>query len=409
MTLDLTRRSLLTRSALIGCCAAASPLLTRLSLAAAPWDTRLVVIILRGGMDGLDIVRPWGAPEYAALRGQLGGGADSDGLGGGHDLDGFFALHPGLAPLVPLWSAGELGFVHAVATPYRDKRSHFDGQDLLEAGTASLAGGRGGARDGWLNRMLQNVPGVEGRTAFAIGHGKMKLLDGQAPVADWSPDANLEMSPQAVRLAQLVMQDDPAFHAALSEALMLSGDGEAMAMVNDGKMAVPARTRGKAHVKVAEFAAEQLRGDTRIASFSINGWDTHNRQDRAIKGALSRLSDTILTLKQRLGADVWQKTSIVAMTEFGRTVRLNGTGGTDHGTGGAMVLAGGAIRGGRVMGDWPGLDEAALYARRDLMPTTDVRAPAAWIMRAMNGLERSVLEKSVFPGLEMGADPGLVR
>jgi len=402
MTVDLTRRSLLTRSALIGCCAAASPLLTPLSLAAAPWDARLVVIILRGGMDGLDIVRPWGAPEYAALRGQLGGGPDS----GAHDLDGFFALHPGLAPLVPLWSAGELGFVHAVATPYRDKRSHFDGQDLLEAGTASL----NGVRDGWLNRMLQHLPGVEARTAFAIGHGEMKLLDGQAPVADWSPDANLEMSPQAVRLAQLVMQDDPAFHAALSEALMLSGDGETMAMAQDGsQMSVPARTRGKAHVKVAEFAAGQLRGDTRIASFSINGWDTHNRQGRAIKGALSGLSDTILSLKQRLGADVWQKTTIVAMTEFGRTVRLNGTGGTDHGTGGAMVLAGGAIRGGRVLGDWPGLDEAALYARRDLMPTGDVRAPAAWIMRAKTGLERGVLERNVFPGLEMGDDPGIVR
>lgn len=402
MTSDLTRRALLSRSALIGCCAAASPLLTPLSLAAAPWDSRLVVIILRGGMDGLDIVRPWGAPEYSALRGGLGGGPDS----GAHDLDGFFAMHPGLAPLVPLWSAGELGFVHAVATPYRDKRSHFDGQDLLEAGTASLTG----TRDGWLNRMLQNLPGVEGRTAFAIGHGEMKLLDGQATVADWSPDANLEMNPQAVRLAQLVMQDDPAFHAALSEALMLSGDGGPEPMTDEGgQMSVPARMRGKAHMKVAEFAAEQLRGDTRIASFSLNGWDTHNRQDRAIKGAVSRLSDTILALKHRLGSDVWQKTAIVAMTEFGRTARLNGTGGTDHGTGGAMLVAGGAIRGGQVMGDWPGLDEAALYARRDLMPTGDVRAPAAWIMRAVTGLDQNVLERTVFPGLEMGRDPGIVQ
>ena len=150
-----------------------------------------MVIILRGGMDGLDVVQPWGAPEFAGLRGKADGPDES-----AYDLDGFFALHPGLAPLIPLWAKGDLGFVHAVATPYRDKRSHFDGQDLLEAGTPSLAG----VRDGWLNRMLQNLPGIEGKTAFAIGNGEMKLLDGPAPVADWSPDANLEMTPQAVRL-----------------------------------------------------------------------------------------------------------------------------------------------------------------------------------------------------------------
>ena len=399
MTFDLTRRSFLTRSALIGCCGAASPMLAPFSFAAAPWDGRLVVIILRGGMDGIDVVRPYGAPEYRALRGKLGGDLQD----GAHDLGGFFALHPGLAPLLPLWSQGDLGFVHAVATPYRDKRSHFSGQDLLEAGTLSL----NGARDGWLNRLLQMVPGTEDRTAFAIGNGEMKLLDGAAPVADWSPDANLVISPQAEQLAQVMMQDDPAFRAALSEALMLSdGTGE----MPDGKrMAIPTPSRGKAHIGIAEFAAEQLRGDTRVASFSINGWDTHNRQGRAIKGALSGLSDTILSLQQRLEGEVWQKTAIVAMTEFGRTVRLNGTGGTDHGTGGAMVLAGGAIRGGRVLGDWPGLDEAALYARRDLMPTGDVRAPAAWIMRAITALERGVLERNVFPGLEMEDDPGIVR
>jgi uncharacterized protein (DUF1501 family) len=397
MTATLTRRSLLKRSALIGCSAAASPLLTSLSYAAAPWEGRLVVIILRGGMDGLDVVQPWGAPEFTSLRGKLGGGPQN----GAQDLDGFFSLHKGLAPLHPLWQRRDLGFVHAVATPYRDKRSHFDGQDILEAGTPSLDG----ARDGWLNRLLQNTPGTEGRTAFAIGHGEMKLLAGRAPVADWSPDANLVMSPQAVQLAQLVMRDDPAFRAALSEALMLSDDGAG----DDMAMQVPAVSRGKAQVKIAEFAAEQLRGDSRIASFSINGWDTHSRQDRSLKGALGGLTDAILTLYGGLGPEIWQKTAIVAMTEFGRTVRVNGTGGTDHGTGGAMLLAGGAIRGGRVYGNWPGLDEASLYQRRDLMPTMDVRAPAAWVMQSMTGLSRDVLERVVFPGLEMGNDPGVMR
>ncbi len=395
MTASLSRRDFLTRSALIGCSAAASPLLTPVSFAAAPWDSRLVVLILRGGMDGVDVVRPYGAPEFAGLRGKLGGGPEN----GAPDLDGFFALHPALSPLMPLWGQGDLGFVHAVSTPYRDKRSHFDGQDLLEAGTQTLAG----ARDGWLNRMLGQVAGVEARTAFAIGQGEMKLLSGPAPVADWSPDADLVISPQALRLAELVMQDDPMFRAALAEALMLSG-GDNGGLAEKGSAA----KRSKAHVRIAEFAAEQLRGDTRVASFSINGWDTHSRQGKAVPSGRGRLSDTILALQSGLGAAVWQKTAIVAMTEFGRTVRINGTGGTDHGTGGVMVLAGGAIAGGRVLGDWPGLDEAALYERRDLMPTGDVRAPAAWLMRGLTGLDRPVLQNTVFPGLEMGDDPGLL-
>lgn len=386
---SLSRRAFLTRSAMVGCSLAASPLLTPVSFASAPWDTRLVVIILRGGMDGLDALQPYGAPEYGDFRAGLKAGPDN----GASDLDGFFALHPKLAPLMPLWRQGDLGFVHAVSTPYRDKRSHFDGQDLLEAGTSTL----GTARDGWLNRMLTQVPGVQARTAFAIGQGEMKLLSGIAPVADWSPDADLVISPQALRLAELVMQEDPAFHAALSEATMLSSGED--------------KGTGKArpHVKIASFAAEQLRGETRVASFSINGWDSHNRQPRTLGTALMRLSDTILTLQAELGAQIWQKTAIVAMTEFGRTVRVNGTGGTDHGTGGAMVLAGGAIRGGQVFGDWPGLTETDLYEGRDLLPTGDVRAPAAWIMRGLTGLDRGALESTVFPGLDMGRDPGVLK
>ncbi|SFT97918.1 DUF1501 domain-containing protein [Sedimentitalea nanhaiensis] len=382
MPAPLSRRAFLARSTIAGCSLAASPLVTPVSFAAAPWETRLVVIILRGGMDGLAVVQPHGAPEYAGLR------PDRQ---AGPDLDGFFALHPALAPLMGLWARGDLGFVHAVSTPYRDKRSHFDGQDLLEAGTVTLEG----VRDGWLNRMLGQMTGVQARTAFAVGRGEMKVLAGPAPVADWTPDAKLTISPQAMRLAELVMQDDPAFHAALSEAAMLS-------------QTRGTRTKGKPHQKIAAFVAEQLRGDTRVASFSINGWDTHRAQQRALNGALGRLSDAILTLRDGVGAAIWERTAIVAMTEFGRTARLNGTGGTDHGTGGAMVLAGGAIRGGRVLGDWPGLDEADLYGRRDLMPTGDVRAPAAWLMRGLAGLERSALERVVFPGLDMGRDPGLL-
>ena len=175
------------------------------------------------------------------------------------------------------------------------------------------------------------------------------------------------------------------------------------------QMKPPTVGKGRAHLKVAEFAAEQLRGDTRVASFSINGWDTHNRQGRLLGRSLGQFADTVLTLKKGLGDEVWSKTAIDAMTEFGRTVHENGTAGTDHGTGGAMILAGGAIRGGQVLGRWPGLSEADLFERRDLMPTGDVRAPAAWIMRAMTGLDRATLEGVVFPGLDLVDDPGVMR
>ncbi len=398
----LSRRAFLARSAILGCSAAASPLFTPVSLASAPWDMRLVVIILRGGMDGLDVVRPHGDPDFALLRPTLG----TQGKAVGPDLDGFFGLHPALSGLMPLWRAGDLGFVHAASTPYRDKRSHFDGQDLLEAGTPSMAG----VRDGWLNRVLQAVPGVEAQTAFAIGQGEMKLLVGPAPVADWVPGASMEISPQASLLAERIMADDPAFHAAFAEALMLSDENN---VARNGRAALSALRKdmsemngAAAHVRVSEFAAERLREDTRVVSFSLNGWDTHYNQPRGLKRALERLSGSILTLQAGVGPEIWQKTAIVAMTEFGRTARQNGSGGTDHGTGGAMVLAGGAVRGGRVFGAWPGLSEADLYARRDLMPTTDVRAPAAWILRAMTGLERSGLERDVFSGLDMGVDRG---
>ncbi|NNK16281.1 MAG: DUF1501 domain-containing protein [Sulfitobacter sp.] len=387
MPQPLSRRHFLARGTAMGCSLAASPLVTPVTLASAPWDSRLIVIILRGGMDGLDVVRPVGDPAFAALRPTLNTGKAPI------DLDGFFALHPALASLMPLWHGQELGFVHAVSTPYRDKRSHFDGQDLLEAGTDALAGG---VRNGWLNRMLQEVPGIRADTAYAIGNSDIRVLDGAAPVANWAPEANLRLSPQALRLAELVMEDDPALHAALAEAEMLSVTASGQS------------PQGMAHNKIAQFAASRLRGDARVAAFSLGGWDTHRRQDRALPRSLTALADTLLTLRSGLGP-VWDKTAVVAMTEFGRTARENGTGGTDHGTAGLMLMAGGTVRGGRVYGRWPGLGSADLYDERDLMPTDDVRAPVAWIMRGMAGLSRATLEARIFPGLEMGSDANLLR
>lgn len=404
----MDRRKFLIGGSVLGCSAAASPLVTPVAMAAAPWDTRLVVIILRGAMDGLDVIQPYGDPDLAGLRPSLLTGE----AGGALDLDGFYGLHPHFADLKPLYDAGEFGAVHAVSTPYRDKRSHFDGQDILEAGLPDLT--QGGLRDGWLNRMLQVIPGLEAEVAYAIGREQMLVLSGDAPASRWSPDANLQISANARALLNVVHHDDPLFRDASADAIEIAEniaqgaedaeDTEDMMAANPMMQAV--QSNGE-HVKIAEFAATRLRADTRIASFSINGWDTHARQSAALRRSARALTDTILTLRAGLGP-VWDKTAVLCLTEFGRTARENGSAGTDHGTGGAMIYAGGALRGGQVAGQWPGLQEADLYDRRDLMPTRDVRAHAAWIMRAVTGLDQSTLERVIFPGLDMGSDPRLV-
>lgn len=383
----MTRRGLIKGIGALGCSAAAFPMTTSMTFANAPWDNRLVVIILRGAMDGMDVVRPIGDPALAALRPDLGNNS--------LPLDGFYAAHPGLAPLMGLWKSGDLGFVQAVSTPYRNKRSHFDGQDLLEAGTG-MDVHSGAVRDGWLNRMLQELPGVTGETAFAIGRENLKILAGPAAAANWAPETRLDLSPHAELLLSKIYESDPLFHAASQEAVMLANSVDDMGQV-----------KGRSEKRLAAFAADRLAGDTRVAAFSVSGWDTHRSQNQAMGGLLKRLSEVILTLKDGLGP-VWNKTAVVAMTEFGRTAAINGSKGTDHGTGGAMILAGGAIRGGRVYGNWPGLGEADLYDRRDLMPTADVRSYAGWAIRGLTGMSGSMIENTVFPGLDLGVDPGIL-
>ncbi len=408
MTDMISRRRFLARATVLGCSAAASPLMTPMTFAQTPGDNRLVVIILRGAMDGLDAVRPMGDPLLHQYRAGLGLARESAAT----DLDGFFALHPALSDLIPLWKQGDLAAAHAVSTPYRDKRSHFDGQDLLEAGTGADVD-EAQVRDGWLNRLLQVLPGAGSETAFAIGRSEMKLVIGRAPVSSWSPDGRFDMSPQARLLLEEIYHDDPLFRDASTDAIAIaeslglaSSDSFGMSS-KDMRAAIKSISAGGDAAVLADFAARRLNEESRIAAFSLGGWDTHHTQTRGISRALGGLQDAILTLKSELGSN-WEKTAIVAVTEFGRTARENGTRGTDHGTGGAMILAGGAIRGGRVYGDWPGLDEAALYARRDLMPTGDVRSYIAWLMHGMYGIDRSTLGTVVFPGLQFGRNPGLL-
>ncbi len=399
----MDRRSFLTKTMALGCTAAASPLVTPMAFASGPWDNRLVVIILRGGMDGLDVVRPVGDPRFAGLRSAV---TDGDPAFGSD----FYAFHPALAPLAPLWADGSFGAVHAVSTPYRDKRSHFDGQDILEAGTGGANASR---HNGWLNRMLQTVPGLSAEVAYAIGQEQMLILEGDAAAARWSPEARLHVSAQARRLLDVVTHDDPLFRAAMDQAALitnqLKADAEEIAAISENMMgdSMMAGVAGGNHTKLAEFAVTRLLGETRIASFSLNGWDTHQDQHRVIPRSLSALADTILTLRAGLGP-VWEKTAILCMTEFGRTARENGTRGTDHGTGGALLYAGGALRGGQVQGEWPGLEEVDMYARRDLMPLGDVRATAGHVMQGLFGLNRDVIEEAVFPGLQMTDAPRII-
>jgi len=389
--MTLSRRHFLINSSLLGCSAAASPLLTPLTLAAAPGENRLVVIILRGAMDGLDVVRPVGDADFAGFRPTLGT------VESAQDLDGFFALNEGLSALMPLWHAKELGFVHAVSTPYRDKRSHFDGQDLLETGSNDRNGAPTSGQTGWLNRALALLPNAGQETAFSVGAARMQLLDGDMPYSAWNPGAELSLSPQAEVLLTRIYADDQLFAASSKMAIDLSGQSDQMG--NSG--------RADAAKTLAAFAAERLNEDTRIASFSINGWDTHGGQKRNLPRALGQLSNAILALKVGLGRN-WQRTTVLAITEFGRTVAENGTGGTDHGTGGAMVMAGGAINGGQVFGQWPGLSELDLYQNRDLEPTADVRRYLGWALRDLFGMEASALGASVFPGLDMGENVGII-
>ena len=402
----LSRRQMLKGVSYAACCAAAAPWLTTVTLAGSNGgqplgENRLIVVILRGAMDGLDVVRPVGDADYASSRPTILAKP-------GQPLGNFYELHPALADLMPLWDKGQLGFVHATSTPYRDKRSHFDGQDMLEAGTG-MDVPLVSVKDGWMNRMLQAVPGLTSQTAFALGADAMPLLHGEAPFLTWAPEERLPISAQGEALLEAIYHDDPLFADASDEAIMLSrqfNPDEAGAM-----MAAPATKPGAAvrDVQVlAKYAASQLREDTRIATFSLTGWDTHRSQVDAIAVPLTRLKGLILSLQEALGAPVWGKTLLLAMTEFGRTAHENGSKGTDHGTAGAMVMAGGALRGGQVYGKWPGLSEAALYAGRDLMPTSDVRAWAAWAMRDMYGFKPSVIEGSIFPGLDMGSNPGFL-
>ena len=359
-----------------------------LALSKEAADARLVLVILRGGLDGLAAVVPYGESRYRGLRGDL--AVDSPGQTNGLlKLDGLFGLHPSLGTMHEFYRAGELAVVHAVATPYRE-RSHFDGQNVLENGANSP----GALRDGWLNRAVGRADDDAG--AIALSQNIPLVLRGDASVTSWAPSRLPETDDDTLaRLAELYA-DDPHLAGRLQEAL------EARAIA--GQMGGRNRRAAGGQSQLGPVAAAAGRflsapDGPRIAVLEAGGWDTHANQGAGqglLANRLGGLDAGLATLKRELGG-YWQNTVVVIATEFGRTVVVNGTRGTDHGTGGCAFIAGGAVRGGRVLADWPGLAQRDLYEGRDLKPTTDLRAVFKGILTEHLGAEISQLNRDVFP------------
>ena len=374
----LSRRGFLASA----CCLAAAPILTPVTFASMPGDKRFVTIVLRGAMDGLALVQPYGDAGFAAFRPTLALTPEA----GLIDLDGHFGLHPSAADLMPLWRSRELAFVHAVSTPYRDQRSHFDGQDMLESGGEHVSE----EKTGWLNRALAVIPRSDARKAIDVNTSTELILTGPNNVDVWASDSNLGPARDEMQFLKRLYAGDPAFAKAMEEATRAN---------SASMVAEPGGPRGQKVADVAALAGNMLKGDYRIASFSITGWDTHVGQIGQFKRPVQDLTEAINTLKSTLGPDIWPKTVVLAMTEFGRTVRENGSGGTDHGTGGCAVLAGGAIDGGRILGRWPGLGDQQLLDERDLAPTSDVRELAAAMLYRQFDVTVDDLTAKIFPGV----------
>ncbi|MDR6292022.1 MULTISPECIES: DUF1501 domain-containing protein [Inquilinus] len=383
----LTRRHLLGG---LAATAAATTLPARLLLAKAPIEQRFVLIILRGALDGLAAVPPYGDPDYRTLHGAL-APPDPAKDGGMVDLDGHFALHPGLAPLKQWYTEGSLLPLHAVASPYRD-RSHFDGQDLLETGAAKLDG----TRDGWLNRTLGLIGATDRRFGIAFAEEIPLVLRGSTAVTSWLPDRPSGLPPGFPDLVSNLYDKDPALHAAYVAGLDTTAFGKQMQDMAQGG----ANARGAGGDAALAQAAGKFLADpagSRIAVMELYGWDTHVLQVKRLNELLASYAATLQALRTGLGP-AWKQTTILTVTEFGRTAAANGSGGTDHGTGSIALLAGGAVHGGRVLADWPGLSKDKLYQARDLAPTTDLRAVVKGVFRDHLGLPEDALNRVVFPG-----------
>lgn len=388
----LSRRRILSSIGAAGLAAA----MPRLALAAAPTDRRFALVILRGALDGLAAVPPYGDPDYRRLRGAIALGEPGR-EDGALDLGGRFGLHPALAALHDLYRRGEMLVVHAVAGPYRG-RSHFDAQDVLESGVATPHA----APDGWLNRALAAMAApADRRLGLALGHSVPLALRGKVKVASWAPSDLPAVEPGLMQTIAALYRTDALLGPALAEGL--ASQALADRVMNDGERMNQPPAAGRQQFVQAAAAAGRLMAPAadgaRVAALDLGGWDTHANQGAArgrLALALETLAEGLAALRDGLGA-AWSKTVVLVATEFGRTVQANGTGGTDHGTGGVAFLLGGAVAGGRVVADWPGLAQDRLLEGRDLMPTADLRAVAKAVLIGHLGLAPAAVDAQVFP------------
>ncbi|MEQ1541888.1 MAG: DUF1501 domain-containing protein [Novosphingobium sp.] len=379
--MKLDRRQLLAAGA-------ASLFAPRIAFAAASTPKRLVFVIQRGAADGLATLAPLGDPAYSGLRGDL--AAD---LASGLKLDGMFTLHPALKQLGTLYGAKQALFAHAVASPYRD-RSHFDGQNVLETGGAQPYD----RKDGWMNRLLPLLPAGQAR-ALAVSATIPAALRGDAPVASYAP-SNLPDAPaDLLQRVSMLYSGDAELHRLWEEALQT----RAMAAGTD----LGGARGGEAAGKLVAALMNGPQG-ARVVMVETTGWDTHAGQRARLTAQLSGLDALIAALKTGLGA-AWDETLVVVATEFGRTAAVNGTGGTDHGTGSMAMLLGGTVAGGRVVADWPGLAPAQLYEGRDLKPTASLDAVLGGAVAAHFGIDPALAAARLFPGGGGRLVGGLVR
>jgi len=360
----------------------------QMALAAVPGDRRFVFIIQRGAADGLNIVAPVGDPDYVRLRGALAIDPAT-----AMKLDGPFALHPALAEAGRMYAQGQALFVHATASPYRD-RSHFDGQNVLETGGVTPYE----VRDGWLNRLVSLMPRNRDE-AIALAPTVPPALRGKADVSSFAPTALPQPSDELMARVGRMYQSDTQLDALWNQAMATRG------------MAAGSEAKGQNPAELGKLAASFLSkpDGPRIAMLETGGWDTHTAQAFRLTAQLKALDATLAALRDGLGP-VWNQTVVVVATEFGRTAAANGTGGTDHGTGSAAMIFGGAVKGGRVIADWPGLSQANLYEARDLKPTTSLDAVIAGLTAETFALDPARVRTTLFPGAPASRPlEGLIR
>ena len=386
--------------------AVATPLIAAapgLAFAATPGDKRFVFIVLRGAMDGLHAVVPIGDPDYARARGGLAMPPSTL-----FALDGIYAFHPALEPLVPHYRLGDVLVVHAVASAYRD-RSHFDGQDVLEnGGTAPHL-----PADGWVNRALKAMS-ADRSAGLAVSQGIPLALRGAVPVTSWTPAPLPGMPQDMVERLKALYAGDAEFTMALEEGVQGADFVAATLGGQDMGAAAPGTRKYGQFAKLGQATGKLLAAPNgpRVAVMEVLGWDTHIGQGLAqgrMADALTQLGEGIAAMREAMGP-AWRHTVVVAASEFGRTVAMNGTNGSDHGTATAVIVAGGAIAGGRVVAQWPGMAHDKLYQGRDLMPTADLRAVLKGLLRDHLGVSEAALAQSVFPGSQQVAPMnGLVK